>query len=201
MTQRDVPPAAPPGAPSSSGEVEYVRRLSLAILSTLQTKGLLSADEVDAILIAARRAAQLPGAASQGQTRSAATPQPVPAGARPAAAMQVTVQPPGSLTWHTTPPGAASGAEKQAAPGEGKAEEKASAEAVPLAAQADAAASSSSPLAGPSAVTGEGLGEPEAPQSTPDGNREDGPERAAAQDGADSPEQRPQPPMFDIKLD
>ena len=76
MTRRDVPPASPSGSSASgssgagsSGDVEYVRRLSLAILSTLQSKGLLGADEVDAILIAARRAAQLPGAPGQGQTR------------------------------------------------------------------------------------------------------------------------------------
>ena len=57
MTRPDAQPTPP--APSAT-EVEYVRKLSLAILSTLQAKGLLSADEVDAILIAARRAALVP---------------------------------------------------------------------------------------------------------------------------------------------
>ena len=88
------------GAPTPPpNEAEYARKLALAILSTLQTKGLLSAAEVDSILIAARRAAQ-------GQ----ASPVPAPAAdARPAPTpFQVTVQPappPGNLSWHTvTPP-------------------------------------------------------------------------------------------------
>ncbi|MGI8748656.1 MAG: hypothetical protein ACR2J4_09960 [Deinococcus sp.] len=38
-------------------EVQYTRKLILAILSTLQHKGLLSPGEVDAILLASRRAA------------------------------------------------------------------------------------------------------------------------------------------------
>ncbi|WP_104990999.1 hypothetical protein [Deinococcus sp. NW-56] len=86
MTRPDAQPTPP--APSAT-EVEYVRKLSLAILSTLQAKGLLSADEVDAILIAARRAAQgvpaTPAAAPRAET---------------APAMQVTVQPAPSLTFH-----------------------------------------------------------------------------------------------------
>ncbi|WP_019585426.1 hypothetical protein [Deinococcus apachensis] len=51
MTRPDVPTPPPTDA-------EYVRKLALAILSTLQNKGLLSPAEVDSILIAARRAAQ-----------------------------------------------------------------------------------------------------------------------------------------------
>ncbi|MPY66056.1 hypothetical protein F8S09_05010 [Deinococcus sp. SDU3-2] len=88
MTRPDA--QVPPPAPSAT-EVEYVRKLSLAILSTLQAKGLLSADEVDAVLIAARRAAQ-----------GAPVATPAPAAPRPLAApaMQVTVQPATSLTFH-----------------------------------------------------------------------------------------------------
>ncbi|MDL2344389.1 hypothetical protein QOL99_09505 [Deinococcus sp. MIMF12] len=87
MTRPSVQPTPP--APS---EVEYVRKLSLAILSTLQAKGLLSADEVDAILIAARRAAQGVSAAA-----------PAPAAPRLGAApvMQVTVQPTTALAFHS----------------------------------------------------------------------------------------------------
>lgn len=92
MTRKDAP--APPATPP--GEGEYARKLALAILSTLQTKGLLSSSDVDAILIAARRSAQ-------GQP--APTP---PTGPRPAPVpMQVTVQPsaPAGVSWHTeTPP-------------------------------------------------------------------------------------------------
>lgn len=93
MTKSGAPTPPPPN------EAEYARKLALAILSTLQTKGLLSAAEVDSILIAARRAAQ-------GQ----ASPVPAPAAdARPTPTpFQVTVQPappPGNLSWHTvTPP-------------------------------------------------------------------------------------------------
>ncbi len=36
-------------------EAQYTRKLTLAILSTLQHKGILSAGEVDALLMAARR--------------------------------------------------------------------------------------------------------------------------------------------------
>lgn len=60
MTRPDVPTPPPTDA-------EYVRKLALAILSTLQNKGLLSAGEVDSILIAARRAAQ-ESAAKGGRT-------------------------------------------------------------------------------------------------------------------------------------
>lgn len=87
MTRPDAQPTPP--APSAT-EVEYVRKLSLAILSTLQAKGMLSADEVDAILIAARRAAQ----------GVAAAPAPVASRPEAAPAMQVTVQPAPPLTFH-----------------------------------------------------------------------------------------------------
>lgn len=87
MTRPDAQPT--PTAPSAT-EVEYVRKLSLAILSTLQAKGLLSADEVDAILIAARRAAQGVPATPSAAPRAEAAP-----------AMQVTVQPATTLTFHT----------------------------------------------------------------------------------------------------
>ncbi|WP_043816780.1 hypothetical protein [Deinococcus maricopensis] len=43
---------------SDAHEAQYTRKLALAILSTLQQKGVLSAAEVDAILVAARRAAE-----------------------------------------------------------------------------------------------------------------------------------------------
>lgn len=52
MTRQGAP------TPPSPTDAEYVRKLALAILSTLQSKGLLTPAEVDAILIAARRAAQ-----------------------------------------------------------------------------------------------------------------------------------------------
>lgn len=178
MTRRDVPPASPSGlSPSgSSGEVEYVRKLSLAILSTLQTKGLLSADEVDAILIAARRAAQLPGAAAQARPGSAS--QPAPAGTHPAPAMQVTVQPPGSLTWHTTPPSPA-GAE----------------ETIPTSTEAAAPGAQSGEAAPERAETGSPTsGASGEPDGQPDGQDADAAE-------GEKPEGRPQPPMFDIKLD
>lgn len=70
-----------PGAPTppSPHDTEYVRKLALAILSTLQSKGLLSAEDVDAILIAARRAAQ--GQPERSQDA-------------PSRAPQITVQPP-----------------------------------------------------------------------------------------------------------
>ncbi|BDP41948.1 hypothetical protein DAETH_19170 [Deinococcus aetherius] len=99
MTQSGAP--TPPLPPLN--EAEYARKLALAILSTLQTKGLLSAAEVDAILIAARRAAQ-----GQGTPAAPSTPPAQVPDARPAPApFQVTVQPsppPSSLSWHTTPP-------------------------------------------------------------------------------------------------
>ncbi|SMB92804.1 hypothetical protein [Deinococcus hopiensis] len=101
MTRPDGPPPAihPPT------DAEYVRKLALAILSTLQNKGLLTPDEVDAILIAARRAAQ------QGGTPPAApvAAQPTPA-ARPPLKFQVTAQPSGAapaVEWSVKrPPGA-----------------------------------------------------------------------------------------------
>lgn len=88
MTRQGAP--TPP--PSNPNDAEYVRRLALAILSTLQSKGVLTADEVDTILIAARRAAQ-----------SQPTPENRPAPRLP----QVTVQPappPGNLSWHVSKP-------------------------------------------------------------------------------------------------
>ncbi|GAA5531829.1 hypothetical protein [Deinococcus aluminii] len=92
MTRQGAPTPPPP----TPNETEYVRRLALAILSTLQTKGLLTADEVDTILIAARRAAQA-------QT----TPtQPTPNPSRP----QITAHPsppPASFTWSVGKPPAA----------------------------------------------------------------------------------------------
>lgn len=92
MTQSGAP--TPPSPPPN--EAEYARKLALAILGTLQSKGILSAGDVDSILIAARRAAQGQGAPAQ-----AADPRPAPV------PFQVTVQPappPGTLTWRTTPP-------------------------------------------------------------------------------------------------
>ncbi|WP_102127836.1 hypothetical protein [Deinococcus planocerae] len=97
MTQSGAPTPPPP----PPNEAEYARKLALAILGTLQSKGLLSAAEVDSILIAARRAAQgqgLPAPASPAQAPES-RPAPTP--------FQVTVQPappPGNLTWRTTPP-------------------------------------------------------------------------------------------------
>ncbi|MEW6422581.1 MAG: hypothetical protein AB1511_12780 [Deinococcota bacterium] len=91
MTRQGAP--TPP--PSHPNDAEYVRRLALAILGTLQSKGLLTADEVDTILIAARRAAQ---------------GQPVPENRPAPRPMQITVQPsppPGTLSWHVSKPPAA----------------------------------------------------------------------------------------------
>ncbi|WP_034383415.1 hypothetical protein [Deinococcus sp. YIM 77859] len=86
MTRQGAP------TPPSSNDVEYVRKLALAILSTLQSRGLLSAEDVDAILIAARRAAQ------GSPERSPDVPSRVP---------QITVRPsspPAHLSWQVTPP-------------------------------------------------------------------------------------------------
>ncbi|WP_216318162.1 hypothetical protein [Deinococcus aestuarii] len=94
---------APTPPPPPPNEAEYARKLALAILGTLQSKGILSAGDVDAILIAARRAAQ-----GQGAPAVPVTPPAPPADPRPAPVpFQVTVQPappPGNLTWRTTPP-------------------------------------------------------------------------------------------------
>ncbi|KEF35559.1 hypothetical protein RDMS_01400 [Deinococcus sp. RL] len=88
MTRPDAQDSSP--APSAP-EVEYLRKLSLAILSTLQAKGVLSADEVDAVLIAARRAAQ-------GVPATSTPASPLPAPQTPA--LKVTVQPAPPLTFH-----------------------------------------------------------------------------------------------------
>ncbi|EYB68324.1 hypothetical protein DEIPH_ctg025orf0198 [Deinococcus phoenicis] len=110
MTRQGAPTPPPP----SPADVEYVRKLSLAILSTLQTKGLLSADEVDTILITARRAAQgVPGhtqAGQSGQSQAQAGQGQLDPGSSglPRDIMQVMVQPsppPSSFTWRVgTPP-------------------------------------------------------------------------------------------------
>lgn len=102
------------GAPTPPpNEAEYARKLALAILSTLQSKGLLSAAEVDSILIAARRAAQ-----GQAAPAPAAPPSAPAADARPAPTpFQVTVQPappPSNFTWRPgTPPAEAEKTEKK----------------------------------------------------------------------------------------
>lgn len=46
------------GAAPPPNDGEYARKLALAILGTLQSKGILTASEVDSIMLAARRAAQ-----------------------------------------------------------------------------------------------------------------------------------------------
>lgn len=53
---QDAPPAPSPPVTAAAEDV-YSRKLILAILSTLQHKGLLSSTEVDHILVAARRSA------------------------------------------------------------------------------------------------------------------------------------------------
>lgn len=106
MTRQGAPTPPPP----PPMDTEYVRKLALAILSTLQSKGLLSAGEVDSILIAARRAAQ----ESRPGSQSAAGQEQKP----PSRSVeQVTVQPsppPGSLSWQVVVPPA--GEEVQASP-------------------------------------------------------------------------------------
>lgn len=122
MTRPDgpVPPSSNLG-PSGSGDAEYVRKLALAILSALQNKGLLSADEVDAILIAARRAAQTSGAqspAAQAAQTPATPPRPDPAPRGPLQ-FQVTAKPaapPPSVEWSVRKPPPASEKEAERAP-------------------------------------------------------------------------------------
>jgi hypothetical protein len=58
MSQDDRPTPAQPPAAQPPGEDIYSRKLILAILSTLQHKGLLSSTEVDHIILAARRSAE-----------------------------------------------------------------------------------------------------------------------------------------------
>ncbi|ULH16694.1 hypothetical protein MF271_09015 [Deinococcus sp. KNUC1210] len=59
-------------------EAQFTRKLVLAVLSTLQHKGILKAAEVDALLLAARRAADASAAVTTAATSTAA-PQPAPA--------------------------------------------------------------------------------------------------------------------------
>ncbi|MFB9994842.1 hypothetical protein ACFFLM_23110 [Deinococcus oregonensis] len=59
------------GASPPPNDGEYARKLALAILGTLQSKGILTAAEVDSIMLAARRAAQT--AATQNAARVAQT--------------------------------------------------------------------------------------------------------------------------------
>jgi hypothetical protein len=96
MTRQDGSSLSTPSGPTSDGD--YTRKLALAILSTLQSRGLLSAADVDAILIAARRSAH-----------QAMQNQPIPKAGLPLSAMQVTAQPSPSqvgVSWQTTaPPG------------------------------------------------------------------------------------------------
>lgn len=100
MTRPDAPPS------STSNDAEYVRKLALAILSALQNKGLLTADEVDAVLIAARRAAAQAGQNPSGQPKAQVAP-PRDQTPRPPLQFQVTAKPPApqpSVSWSVTRP-------------------------------------------------------------------------------------------------
>ncbi|WP_199698588.1 hypothetical protein [Deinococcus cavernae] len=71
MTSGSTPPALP------KNEAEYARKLALALLSTLESKGLLTKMDVDTILHVAHRAAM--GAEGGDQTAQAAATTPAPA--------------------------------------------------------------------------------------------------------------------------
>lgn len=174
------------GSPTSSGagpasDGDYTRKLALAILSTLQTRGLLSAEDVDAILIAARRSAHqamhhASGQTSPAQGRPGSNPAPSAESRDPLPPMQVKAQP-------SAPQPAVS--QRTTAPPEGAPELSPSPEK-PGEAQHVAEAPQASPQEsgeGPSGVPSPDVSGPDAPGS------------AEPQPG------EKQPPMFDIKLD
>ncbi|WP_425146134.1 hypothetical protein [Deinococcus sp.] len=106
MTQ-DASPAAPTTAEEQHAlelrEARFTRKLVLAVLSTLQHKGLLKAAEVDALLLAARRAADASVTAAAGTVTAgtvaapmlpASAPAPAtPLGAAPGVAFTVRAEP------------------------------------------------------------------------------------------------------------
>ena len=105
-------------------EAQFTRKLVLAVLSTLQHKGILKAAEVDALLLAARRAADAstvptPVAASQAlQTPAASAPlQPTAIRARTGLPIKVRAEPARPIALHTQPPAPVTAAPE--APSEG----------------------------------------------------------------------------------
>lgn len=85
------------GASPPPNDGEYARKLALAILGTLQSKGILTAAEVDSIMLAARRAAQT--AATQNAARVAQTSTLPPIKLAPARATQAADAPSGTAGW------------------------------------------------------------------------------------------------------
>lgn len=85
------------GASPPPNDGEYARKLALAILGTLQSKGILTAAEVDSIMLAARRAAQT--AATQNAARIAQTSTLPPIKLAPARATQAADAPSGTAGW------------------------------------------------------------------------------------------------------
>ncbi|MDB5044715.1 MAG: hypothetical protein JWQ08_765 [Deinococcus sp.] len=88
------------GASPPPNDGEYARKLALAILGTLQSKGILTASEVDSIMLAARRAAQT--AASQNAARIAQTSTLPPTPTAPRSTQAAAPQP-GSAGWVSVP--------------------------------------------------------------------------------------------------
>jgi hypothetical protein len=85
------------GASPPPNDGEYARKLALAILGTLQSKGILTAAEVDSIMLAARRAAQT--AATQNAARVAQTSTLPPIKLAPTRATQAADAPSGTAGW------------------------------------------------------------------------------------------------------
>ncbi|GGR25383.1 hypothetical protein [Deinococcus ruber] len=98
-------------------EAQFTRKLVLAVLSTLQHKGILKAAEVDALLLAARRAADAASPAVTAATAAATPPSvqpPMPAAPTPlqttevraktGVPMKVRAEPARPIALHTQPP-------------------------------------------------------------------------------------------------
>ncbi|ANE43818.1 hypothetical protein [Deinococcus puniceus] len=85
------------GASPPPNDGEYARKLALAILGTLQSKGILTAAEVDSIMLAARRAAQT--AATQNAARIAQTTTLPPVKLAAPRATQAADAPSGTAGW------------------------------------------------------------------------------------------------------
>lgn len=89
------------GASPPPNDGEYARKLALAILGTLQSKGILTAAEVDSIMLAARRAAQT--AATQNAARVAQTSTLPPVKLAAPRVTQATAAPAGTAGWVSVP--------------------------------------------------------------------------------------------------
>ncbi len=181
-------------------EAQFTRKLVLAVLSTLQHKGILKAAEVDALLLAARRSADAsiatssvpaapaaPEAAAPLAEEPAAVPgAPAPAQARPLS-FQVRAEPPreivlhtGPLTVQTTVDAAQGGAAADDSPASRADSGQSAAEAVPT----ESAAAAFPADQGPAAP---GTPDP-SPPAAGKRARKDGPDAKA-------------PPIIDIQID